>query len=119
MRRSMTKNRRPELFLFVLACAFCAWILYLPVFPSQDGPMHLYIARIMQALIFHHQPGIFPQYFYVKALVPPYALYYYLLIGLANIFSFPIADKIVVCLYIFLLLFGFRYLATSISLKGS
>jgi hypothetical protein len=33
----------------VAAC--CVWILSLPVFPSEDGPVHVYYATVMTTLL--------------------------------------------------------------------
>jgi hypothetical protein len=104
--------------LGLVAAAYCAWVLSLPVFPSQDGPMHLYLTRILQALLLHRDPGLYPQYFYVKHLLPPYALYYYLLMALGSFMPLVMADKVVICLYIVLFLFGFRFLARSLGPSG-
>ena len=106
------------LLLSAIAFAYCTWILSLPVFPTQDGPMHLYYARIMQALIFHSDPGIYPQYFTIKHLFPPYSLYYYLLLLLSTFMSLVTADQVVICLYVVLFLFGFRFLARSVGPSG-
>ena len=100
------------------ALAFCGWILSLPLFPTQDGPMHLYYARIMQALLFGRDPGLFPQFYTIKHMLPPYALYYYLLLSLGHFVSLVVADKLVICLYVVLFLFGIRFLARSLGPSG-
>ena len=113
-----SESKYSILLLSAIALAYCTWILSLPVFPTQDGPMHLYYARIMQALIFHRDPGIYPRYFVIKHLFPPYSLYYYLLILLSTVMSLVTADKVVICIYVVLFLFGFRFLARSIGPSG-
>ena len=75
--------------------------------------MHLYYARIMQAILFHRSPGILPAYYYIKHLFPPYSLYYYLLLLFGKFVPLIAADKIVVCLYVLLFVSGFRFLARS------
>ena len=102
----------------IAALASCAWILSLPLFPTQDGPVHLYYARILQALVFHRNPGLFPRYYLIKSVAPPYAFYYYLLLILGHFVSLVTADKLVICLYIVLFLFGFRFLARSLGPSG-
>ena len=108
----------PLLLLSLGALAYCIWILSLPLFPTQDGPIHLLFARIMQALLLHQDPGIFPQYYTVKHVLPPYALYYYLLVLFSHFGTLVTADKLVICLYAVLFLFGFRYLARVIGPAG-
>jgi hypothetical protein len=115
---SKKENFACLLLLGLISLAYCVWILSLPLFPTQDGPMHLYYARIMQALLLHRDPGIFPQYFVIKHLFPPYSLYYYLLLALSTVMSLVSADKVVICLYVVLFLFGFRYLARSVGREG-
>ncbi len=105
--------------LSLIALAFCAWLLSLPLFPTADGPIHLLYTRVMQALLFGRDPGILPQYYTIKHILPPYSLYYYLLIGLAHFTSLVLADKLVICLYILLFLFGFRFLARSLGPAGN
>ncbi len=75
--------------------------------------MHLYYARIMQAILFHRDPGILPAYYYIKHLLPPYSLYYYLLLFFGKFVPLITADKIIVCLYVALFVSGFRFLARS------
>jgi hypothetical protein len=80
--------------------------------------MHLYYTRILQALLFHQNPGLFPRYYLIKSVAPPYALYYYLLLGLGHFVSLVTADKLVICLYFVLFLFGFRFLARTLGPSG-
>jgi hypothetical protein len=108
------KSSLAPVVLGLIALSYCIWILSLPLFPTQDGPMHLYYVRIMQAILLHHDPGLFPKYFTIKHLLPPYSLYYYLLLFLGQFVSLITADKLVICLYVILFLFGFRFLAQSI-----
>ncbi len=118
VRRRLAPERVSLVLIALASIAYCAWILSLPLFPTQDGPMHLYYARILQALLFHRNPGLFPQYYVIKSLAPPYALYYYLLLGLGHFVPLIAADKLIVCLYIVLFLFGFRFLARSLGPSG-
>ncbi len=121
--RSSAELRAPAarvslLVMGVAALAYCAFILSLPLFPTQDGPMHLYYARIMQALLFGRDPGLFPHFYTIKHVLPPYALYYYLLLSLGHFVSLVMADKLVICLYVVLFLFGMRFLARSLGPSG-
>ncbi len=117
-KQTLNSGRLSLLLVSLAAVAYCAWILSLPLFPTQDGPMHLYYARIMQALLFHRDPGIFPQYFTIKHLAPPYALYYYLLLTFGHFTSLVVADKLVICVYSVVFLFGFRFLARTLGPSG-
>ncbi|MGI4831019.1 MAG: hypothetical protein ACRYFU_22940 [Janthinobacterium lividum] len=90
--------------------AYCLWILSLPVFPSQDGPLHLYYANVFGHLL-SRSPGVYARFYRIGSLFPPYSLYYYLLLGLGKAMSLPAADKLVICTSVVLNAFGFRYLA--------
>ena len=102
----------------ILVIAFLGWIMALPLFPSQDGPVHLFYTDVLRSLLF--SPGThFAHYFTVKHLLPPYSLYYYLLMGLEGLTSFVTADKLVVCLYVVSFAFGFRYMARAMGPSGN
>ena len=104
----------PEFFaLLVVSAAYIGWILSLPLFPTQDGPVHLYYVHVMQAL-FSKQPTPYSSFYYIKHLLPPYSLYYYSLIALANFVPTLLADKLIICCYVLSFVFGFRYLAQTI-----
>lgn len=103
--------RTPELAaICVITAVYMAWILSLPAFPTQDGPIHLYYTHVLKTL-FSNQPNVYAEFYRVKHLVPPYALYYYALLGLSHFVPLLLADKIVVCAYVVSFVFGFRYLA--------
>jgi len=92
-------------------------VLSLPLFPTQDGPMHLYYTHVLRALL-SGDSGIYARFYTVRHLLPPYALYYYALILLSHLVSPVVADKIITCLYFFCFAFGFRYLALSVGPRG-
>ena len=85
----------------------------LPAWPSQDGPVHLYYIKILSEL-FSGKPSAYQAYFSVKHLLPPYAVYYYSLLGLSHVVSLLTADRVVICIYFISFIFGFRYAARAI-----
>ncbi len=95
---------------------YCGWVLSLPLFPAQDSPMHLYIASVLSSLL--SGSNRFSTYFYVRHLLTPYSLHYYFLIVFGRLFSFPIADKLLVCAILVCSAFGFRYLARTVGPSG-
>lgn len=105
----------PLFLIFLLA--FCAWVLLLPLFPSQDGPNHVFDAYIFSRLL-THSPGIYSHYYSVRYFFPPYCFHYYLLIALMKIVSPILADKLVVCVCIASFSCGFRYLAVGVGESG-
>lgn len=69
--------------------------------------MHLYIASVLSSLL--SVSDRFSTYFYVRHFLTPYSLHYYFLIVFGRLFSFPIADKLLVCAILVCSAFGFRY----------
>lgn len=114
-------NGRPSRLCFwllaFLTFCFCAFVLSLPVFPTEDGPIHLYFATVLGDLLSHSSP-LYAQYYYIHHLLPPYSLHYYLLIVLMKLVSATMAEKLFICLIMTNLAFGFRYLATGIGQAG-
>jgi hypothetical protein len=109
-----TRRLTPELLATVIIVfAYVAWILSLPAWPSQDGPVHLYYTHVFGTLLSHHSSAYAP-YYTIKHLLPPYALYYYALLLLSKGFSLLLADRLIVCVYVVLFVFGFRYLAQTV-----
>ena len=97
----------------ILVLAYCAWVFTLPLFPTQDGPVHLYYTSVLSHLFSGSE--LFAQYFSVRHPIPPYSLHYVLLFFLMKVFAPLIAEKIVVCLIIAGFCFGFRYLICSLA----
>ena len=94
----------------VIVVAYVVWLLSLPAFPTQDGPIHLYYTHVLRAL-FAHRPTPYSDFYRVKHLLPPYSLYYYALLGMSHAVSLLMADRLIVCVYIASFVFGFRYVA--------
>lgn len=92
-------------------------VLAVPVFPSQDGPVHLYYVDIVRSLLTHSGP--YTQHFEIKSLLTPYALEYYSLLAFEMAFSPEVSEKLLVCCYIFAFGLGFRYLVGSIAEQRS
>jgi hypothetical protein len=103
--------------LIAITAAYCLWVLSLPLFPTMDGPMHLYYIHVIRSL-FARTPNVYQSYYYIKHLLPPYSGYYYTQIALSKVFPDLVADKLVICFYFILFAFGFRYLATAIGPSG-
>jgi hypothetical protein len=93
--------------------AYCAWVFTLPLFPTQDGPVHLYYTWILSRLFSGSQ--FFSQYFSLRHPIPPYSVHYLLLFSLMKAFSPLLAEKIVVALILAGFSFSFRYLIRTVS----
>ena len=92
-------------------------VLAAPVFPSQDGPVHLYYVDILRNLLTHS--GAYAQHFEIKALLTPYALEYYSLLMFEMVFSPAVSEKLLVCCYIVAFGHGFKYLVESVVERSS
>jgi hypothetical protein len=103
------KNPRHLIPFLVLLAAYCVWVLTLPLFPSLDGSLHLYYASVLGSLLSGSRE--FASYYFIRHILPPYALHYYFLIAIAHFFGYVVADKLLVCLIFITTAFGFRYLA--------
>ncbi len=114
LRCTINVLRRPLPLLAVgVLGAYVLWVLSLPAWPSQDGPVHLYYTRVL-AVLFSGEPSAYRPYFFIKHLLPPYAVYYYALLLLSRVMSLLTADRVVVCVYLVSFVFGFRYAAKAI-----
>ncbi len=99
----------------VAAC--CAWILSLPVFPSEDGPVHMYYATVMTKLL-SGAHGPLGDAFRIRHLLPPYSLYYYILIGLMQMFPAVVVEQLAVCIVVVTMASGFRFLCSAAGRMG-
>jgi hypothetical protein len=102
--------------LVLLACT-AAIPLAAPLFPTQDGPVHLYYADVLRGVLTHSAP--YAQHFRIKSLLTPYASEYYCLLALESLFSPGWSEKLLVIGYIFAFGLGFRHLVESVAEKGS
>ncbi|MEI9972616.1 MAG: hypothetical protein WDO73_11475 [Ignavibacteriota bacterium] len=102
--------------LVLLACT-AAIPFAASLFPTQDGPVHLYYTDVLRGVLTQSAP--YAQHFSLKRLLTPYALEYYALLGLELVFSATISEKLLVVGYIFAFGFGFRYLVESVAERDS
>jgi hypothetical protein len=87
-------------------------VLGVPLFPSQDGPMHLYYVDLLRSLI--TGKGAYAKYYVFGHPLPPY-LFQYGLTLLIEAFCAPlVAEKIAVVLYTVWFAASTRYLARSL-----
>jgi hypothetical protein len=115
--RESISNRTNICIFAVLLMAFCIWVLQLPMFPMQDGPMHLYLARVLGDLL-RDPHSFYAQFYTVQHWLPPYSLHYYILIGLMKFVPSSLAEKIVICIILICFCCGIRSLATASGKEG-
>ena len=109
MNQAVRAPRWQDAAFFLALAAVLAYILWLPVFPSGDGPAHLYFASVLASLV-EKQPG-YSSFYAVRHLVAPYALHYLALIGLEQFVTAAVAEKIFVACIVANSALGFRFLA--------
>ena len=111
------KQSRAFLWMFVvLVAAYCAWVFSLPLFPTQDDPMHLYYTRIVQELL-AHSPRFDAAYF-IRIPPPPYVVHYALLLLFTSFLNPVTAEKCMVCVILVSTAFGFRFLGKAVGRHG-
>ncbi len=115
---SSAENRllSPGLWFSVILVVMCGWVLTLPTFPSQDGPVHRYYVHVLDSLM-HHQPTF--DLYKIRHPFPPYATHYFLLMGLSHLASFDMAEKLLVCLIFIGFAFGLRWTAETSGPAGA
>lgn len=114
--RMKGQTSRFRVAFLLLLSSYCAWIFTLPLFPSLDGSLHLYYAFVMGSLLSGSKA--FAGYYFIRHILPPYAMHYYFLIAAAHFFGYVMADKLLVCLIFIVTAFGFRYLTHYLGPSG-
>jgi hypothetical protein len=98
---------------FVCAAFIVAMILALPLFPSNDGPVHLYYVSVLHGLLTHTGP--YAHEFEIKSYVTPYMLEYYSLLALETVFSPLLSEKLLICGYVVVFVLAFRCLMGAVT----
>ena len=112
---SRCNAKLPPILFAALVFLFCAWALSLPLFPTQDGPMHKYYVHAIASLL----SGSHDYNAYViRHPFPPYATHYAVLLGLTRFVSFDLAEKLLICIIFICTAYGFRYCARSLGPSG-
>ncbi len=112
----MRVDVRRTSFLFAgVMLAFSLWILSLPVFPTQDGPMHRYYIHVLDAVL--HGSRLYGVY-QVRHPFPPYATHYATVLALSHAVSYDAAEKIFAVLIILCFGYGLRFCALGCGRAG-
>jgi hypothetical protein len=105
-----------RIFLVGLLAA-AAFVLWLPVFPTGDGPVHLYYADVLWSLV-RHQP-VYAQDYAIRHLFAPYLVHYLALVSFEQVVSPPTAEKLLIAIILLTQGFGFRFLARRLGPQAS
>jgi hypothetical protein len=115
-------NQRPipegkfSILLFAgLVGVFCVWALSLPLFPTQDGPMHKYYVHAIASLLSGSQSY---RSYVIRHPFPPYATHYAVMLGLTRFLPLDVAEKILICLIFACTAYGVRYCARAMGAAG-
>jgi hypothetical protein len=112
---STTSTKFSSILFAVLILIFCGWALSLPLFPTQDGPMHKYYVHAIASLLSgSHDYNVYV----IRRPFPPYATHYAVLLGLTRLVSFDLAEKLLICGILLCSAYGFRYCARSLGPSG-
>ena len=87
----------------------CIFVLHLPLFPSGDGPLHLYYSRILWSLATHQQQ--YQHYYAIRHLIGVYSIHYFVLLLFEKVVSPARAEELFVVIILANTAFGFRFLA--------
>lgn len=105
--------------VFVLVTALlCLPLWVLPYFPSQDGPSHLYNARVLLDML-TNPPSVYNAWYQFTPWLTTNLTGTVLLTLLTAVFPPAIAEKVIFSLCIVLLAAGVRYAAGCVSANGS
>ncbi len=107
--------RRNRFLFLLLVGLLCAWVLSLPMFPTQDGPAHKFYGSVLAHEIFDHVQN--PAY-HVRLPVPPYAAHDYFLAFGSRVISLDLAEKLFICIIIVATAAGVRLCCGSMGGTG-
>lgn len=98
-----------------VVAAVCAWVLLLPVFPTQDGPVHRYYVHVLGSLLQHQSTYSAYQ---IRHPLPPYLTHYGSLLVLYHLFAYDLAEKVFACLVLVCVASGLRFSAVQVGPRG-
>lgn len=113
--RSLHEGKFSLLLFAGLVGVFCVWALSLPLFPTQDGPMHKYYVHAIASLLSGSQSY---RAYAIRHPFPPYATHYAVMLGLTRFLPLDVAEKVLVCLIFVCTAYGARYCARAMGPGG-
>ena len=113
-----TVERLERLLFFTLLAAHLFVVWYMPVFLTQDGPSHLYNARILLELWNGDPTGLYSKFFTLNTTFSPNWTGNILLAGLLKLLPAVAAEKTLVSIYMIALPLAFRH-ATRVLGRGT
>jgi hypothetical protein len=106
--------RRGTLILAAVIAVQLLPIWLLPYFPSQDGPVHMTIARVLRD---YHRPeaGVLRETFELNGEAVPNRFIYFVLADVLRFVSVPVAEKILLSAYVIFLPLAVRWAIVGIA----
>ena len=101
-------RRTSHLLFGAMLLCFALWILLLPIFPTQDGPMHRYYIHVLDAVL--HHDAVYSVY-RIRHPFPPYATQYATELLLSHLVSYDMAEKLFTVLIVVTFAYGLRFCA--------
>ena len=110
------RSLAPRLLFAAILLACAVWVLTLPMFPSQDGPMHRYYIHVLDSLLQHQTTY---NVYEIRHPFPPYLTHYGILLLLFHVFSYDLAEKLFTCLVLACFAYGLRAAAKEVGPSGA
>ncbi|MES1241352.1 MAG: hypothetical protein ABUT39_07020 [Acidobacteriota bacterium] len=113
--------KRPDRGTLILAAVLAVQLLpiwLLPFFPSQDGPVHMTIARTLRDYG-RPEAGVLRQYFELNGEAVPNRFIYFVLADVLRFASVPVAEKILLSAYVILLPLAVRWAVAGVAPANS
>ncbi len=107
--------KRTEWVLVALLLGLALWPVWANAFfLTNDGPCHLYNARILRDMLLGNDSAFYAEWFTLNPNIEPNWLNHFLLTVFQLVFPPVFSEKLFLTLYILGFVFAFRYLARSI-----
>jgi len=114
----MKKRNYEPYFFYGLMLVHLIYVWLIPIFLTQDGPIHLYNSKILLDLISDNQSDFYLQYFEINKQISPNWFSTIPLAFLLKLFSPIVVEKIFISFLILLLPLSIRYTLNSINPKA-
>jgi hypothetical protein len=112
--KNLKRNLIPR--LFQAGILFSLLYIWIPAyFLTGDGPAHSYNAAIIKEMLLGRDTGLFSNFYAFNPRPEPNWLSHILLGLFQLVFSAPVAEKLVLSIYLFLMAYGFRFLLRQLS----
>ncbi len=89
----------------------------MPVLPTTDGPIHRYYVGVLHDVL-SHNGSVYDQAYAIRHPFPPYAMQYFVELGLAPVFGLVLAEKLFAVFTVLITAYGFRSAARALGKNG-